>query len=143
MFTSNPRAPREGKGDLFDGVDKGGVVKAVRPVEGGVRVEFKTDRWKEDQHECEDDPRRIVTFRHDGTPIYYRSCKYVGQVWVEDTHAPITVAAPFATGIAPGAFVRSLAGHDKRADGSVPAAPLEVWSDKTRGRLISYVGVPL
>lgn len=143
MFTSNPRAPRDAKGDLFDGVDKGGVVKAVRPVDGGVRVEFKTDRWKEDQHECQDDPRRIVAFRHDGTPIYYRSCMYVGQVWVEDTHAPITVAAPFATGIAPGAFVRSLAGNDERADGSRPAAPLEVWSDKARRRLLTYVGVPL
>ena len=121
--------------------DAGGVVKKVSRAGDGVRVEFKTDRWKAPYYACTPN-NRILQFRPDGTPVYGSDCVYKGEQWYEQTHDPIWVPASLAGGIKAGTFVRSN-GSIERHDGAWDSIPVEVYADKSRDRLVAYLGVTL
>ena len=121
--------------------DGGGVVKHVKRDGAGVRVEFKTDRWKAPIWNCTP-TNRIQQFRPDGTVIYEKNCTYGGEQWVERTHDPIWVPAEVAAGLAPGTFVRS-AGSIERHGDAWDSIPVEVWATKDRTKLVAYLGLAL
>jgi hypothetical protein len=135
MFTM--RSPlAEGSGDVnaldLARDDQGGVVKKVKKDGDVVRVEFKSDRWKEPSMSCVQTDR-IQQIGIDGTLIYEQKCTYGKDIWVEQTHDPISVPAALAGGIKPGSFVRAAA----------DAFPVEVWANKDRKVLTAYMGVEL
>jgi len=139
----SPLGGGNGSLDRLDPDDKGGVVKSVTSADGGVLVEFKTERWQEDRHECED-TTRVRQIKPDGTLVYDRKCKYVGKEWVENTHYPVWVAGDLAASIKPGTFVRLFSGGGQhKATKAQISVPIEVWDSKDRKRLMSYVAVPL
>jgi hypothetical protein len=121
--------------------DGGGVVKKVKKEDGGVRVEFKTERWKEGVYNCKQN-NRILQWRPDGTPVYDSDCTYAGKQWVERTHDPIWIPASMAEGIKPGTFVRSATSIDRHGD-AWNSIPVEIWADKDRNALVAYLGVEL
>jgi hypothetical protein len=117
------------------------VVKKVKRADGGVRVEFKTDRWKESIWNCTQN-YRILQYRPDGTPVYDSDCTYGGKQWVEQTHEPIWIPESMAGGIEPGSFVRAAMSIDRHGD-AWDSIPVEVWADKERAKLTGYLGVAL
>jgi hypothetical protein len=121
--------------------DGGGVVKKTKRDGDGVRVEFKTDRWKQSIWNCTPN-NRILQYRPDGTPVYDSDCTYGGKQWVEETHDPIWIPAAMAGGIGLGTFVRAATSIDRHGD-AWDAIPVEVWADKERAKLTAYLGVEL
>ena len=84
------------------------------------------------------DTNRIVMFDpHNGAPIYYRECHDTGLVWVETTPEPITVPTELAVGIVVGAVM------DYEAKPGRVALPTAVYADKSKARLVAYLGFPL
>lgn len=122
--------------------DPGGVVRSVRPLDDGVLVEFKTDRWKAATLDCKTTGRIIMW--SGGDPVYGQDCTSGAAEWVESTHAPIWVPTSFAAGLAPGAFVRPTAGHAEHPGTRAQLAiPFEVWATKDRKQLVAHLGVAL
>ncbi|MCA9674314.1 MAG: hypothetical protein KC464_04655 [Myxococcales bacterium] len=145
MFTGRSPVVSTGGSSLdsldLAGSDKGGVVKSVKKSDGGLIVEFKTERWKDSTWDCKS-TGEIIMFHSDGTPIYGQDCKYAGEEWVSQTHDPIWVDELMGAGIKPGAFVRSTSGAARHGN-VFDAMPVEVWASKDKKQLVAYLGLEL
>ncbi len=122
--------------------DLGGVVKKLHKLDGGYRIEFKTDRWKERQWDCVS-TGVLRGFYADGTPYYEQNCKDRGMEWVESKHEEVWIRAELAGGIAPGTFLISASTTADRHGDAWDSLPFEVWKDKEREKLVAFYGVEL
>lgn len=117
-----------------------GVVKTAKKGPKGVTITFNPAKRQIYTENCTT-TSRIVTFDHDGRPIYYRNCKAAGLVWIDEKPAPILVAAELAQGITAGkSIVFAVVPYNH---GDRLAMPLEVYADKTGKKLVGFFGLSL
>jgi len=117
-----------------------GIVKTAKRSGKGVQVAFVPDKHKEMSYECTP-TAQIISFRPDGAPNYYQNCKAAGMVTIDNTAKPIVVPAEWASGIAAGAVVEFDAEY--KDSPSRVAIPKTVYSDKTKTKLVNYLGMSL
>lgn len=116
------------------------VVARVKKVSGGVRVEFKTEKWKEDVVECHD-TNKVWRIGSGGDVKYFRRCKTTGRRTVRHTALPVVVPAYAAANIRRGALVEFSALDPLVAAGKArPGFPLAVWKSKAKKRLVAAYG---
>lgn len=119
---------------------KASVVVKVSTKGEKTTVQFKTDRWTEDELECKE-TNRIAMFERDGTPIYHRNCHYTGRkVQKESASEPFYNYPEVVDGIAAGTFVRYITGS-KYVDRVFDGIPIEVYSDKGQKKLVALFGL--
>ncbi len=124
--------------------DAKGVVKRVKKVKGGVRLEFKTVRWVEPVYNCRD-TNRVQSIDSSGRLQYQRICVDTGRNKTHTkTEKPTFVPAYAAKGIKRGSLVilkADYAYNDPKF--RRPGFPLEVYKTKRHKKLVSYYGVAL
>ncbi len=116
-----------------------GTVKSTKPgKDGGVVVTFVNTKTQVMSQSCTE-TNRIVTWDHDGRPIYYRKCKDTGLVWINTTPEPITVPKEWSEGIKAGAVVKfdATPAYNK---GFRYGLPLVVYADKKKKGVVNYLG---
>jgi hypothetical protein len=122
------------------GSDGKGIVASARPTGDGVAVTFVPDKHQEMSYDCKS-TSQIIMFTSDGRPLYYQDCKPAGLVWIDNTAKPMTVPKQWSAGIAPGAVIEFDAEYgDKPTRLGIPRA---VYSDKTKTKLVNYLGMTL
>ena len=129
---------RSGMGFVGDGGK--GTVKSIKKGAGGAVIEFVTTKHTEMGRSCVE-TGHILTFRADGSPLYYQKCHDTGPLSIYDTPGAITVPAEWAESIAVGSVLEFSA-----MIGKAPARtglPKAVYSDKSKKKLINYYGLPL
>ncbi|HEY2745886.1 MAG TPA: hypothetical protein VGL86_14720 [Polyangia bacterium] len=129
---------RSGMGFVGDGGK--GIVKSIKRGPKGAEIAFATEKHTEIGRSCVE-TNRILTFRADGSPLYYQKCHDTGPITVNDTPGAITVPAEWAEGIAVGSALEFAA-----AIGKPPArlaVPKAVYSDKSKKKLTNFLGLPL
>jgi hypothetical protein len=117
-----------------------GIVKSIKRGAKGAEIVFATEKHTEIGRSCVE-TNHILTFRADGSPLYYQKCHDTGPITVNDTAGAITVPAEWAEGIAVGSAVEFAA-----AIGKPPARaglPKAVYSDKSKKKLTNFLGFPL
>lgn len=140
LYDASFRALSGGGGMGFVGDDGAGVVKKVKKVKDGLQVTFVTEKTKVMSQSCTE-TNKIVTFRHDGTPIYYRSCRDTGMVTIDITPDDITIPEAWADNIAAGVWLEF-----ESKIGEAPARvalPTAVYKDKAKKKLVNWHGFGL
>ncbi len=115
------------------------TVASVKKEKDGVLVTFVKTKTQVMSTNCTT-TNRIVTFEHDGDPIYARNCKNTGMVTVNTTPMPIKVPEAWAEGIKAGAIVKFEATPDYHT-GKRWGMPVTVYADKTKKKLVNYYGL--
>lgn len=129
---------KQGMGFVGDGGK--GVVKSAAHGPKGVVVQFETQKHTEMGRSCVE-TNHILTFRGDGSPIYYQKCHETGLITVNDTPGGITIPNDWAGGVAVGSALEFDAGI-----GPAPARmglPKAVYSDKAKKKLVNFYGIGL
>ncbi|MCC6810266.1 MAG: hypothetical protein IT381_22740 [Deltaproteobacteria bacterium] len=141
MVSTQFDAPVEiGMKNMIWSPEKGGTVAKVTKKGDKVHVDFKTEKWMEDEVFCEQ-TNRIAMFERDGTPIYHRNCKATGRrVEKSSTSEPFWMWSQMADGIKPGTFVRYRTGANY-VDMVFEGLPIEVWADKKAKKLVAVLGM--
>jgi hypothetical protein len=128
------------KGVGFVAQSAKGIVKSASKGANGVVVQFQTEKHQEMGRTCVE-TGHILTFRTDGSPLYYQKCHDTGLITVNDTPGAVTIPADWATGIVAGAALEFEA-----AIGPPPARlalPKAVYSDKSKKKLVNFYGLGL
>jgi hypothetical protein len=117
-----------------------GIVKSASKGAQGVVVAFQTEKHQEMGRSCVE-TGHILTFRADGSPLYYQKCHDTGLITVNDTPGAVTIPTDWASGIAVGAAI-----DFEAAIGQPPARialPKAVYSDKSKKKLVAFYGLGL
>lgn len=114
-----------------------GVIKSMKKGTGGTRLEFAKDKQERWSQSCTL-TKRIVTYEHDGDPVYMPSCK--GKVVKLDVSPnPVVVPDTLAAGLAPGRMVSfGISDINDRI-----AMPFEVYKDKKGKNLVAWMTIGL
>jgi|GEM_PF-4325794 len=119
-----------------------GVVRRMRRVRGGIKLYFRTVRWKETVWECHDTNK--IWRIDNGTVKYHQSCIARGKKWRKRTEKPIVIPRYSAAGIRRGRFV------ELRADYPFPSKkhvrhgfPNRVYRSKRKRKLLAGYGFKL
>ena len=128
-----------GSSTAFGVWDGTGVVKTVKKTKDGVYVVFAKDKQERYIESDCTTTNRIVTWDHDGRPIYYRKCKG-GVQKVDVSPDPINVPADLAEGVAPGRTV--VFGVSNSADQRI-SMPFLIYKDKKGKGLVTFYTIPL
>jgi hypothetical protein len=133
-------ALERGKQAIF--MDDGkGVVKSVKPVDGGVLVSFKGEAVKETNWDCKR-TNRVRRIDASGNVEYWSDCKNLGQVTVTKTPSPVVVPRELDAGIAAGRYMTwkvdiQLAGAVRKG------TPVAVYDSPAQKKLVALYGVSL
>ena len=117
-----------------------GIVATVKKVGDAVEIAFVKQRHQEMGYSCTD-TNHLLAIRPDGTLQYRQNCKQSGLYWIDNTPGGITVPSAWAVGIAPGRVV-----DFKTERGQAPkrrGLPVTVYSDKSRKKLVNWMGLAL
>jgi len=99
-FSFSGGAPREPETTR----DKGAVKEAKKDGDG-LKVVFKTQKYKYPEYNCVD-TRKPIRISNDGRIEYEQNCTATGKMLSQDnTPAPVTISPQLATGVKPGAFL--------------------------------------
>jgi len=134
----NPTGKYDSMG--FVGDSGVGIVKAVKKVADGVEVTFVTEKHQEMQQSCVN-TNKIYRIDDNGTLIYYQKCKDTGYVTVDTTPGGFTLPAEWAENIKKGALVQF-----DTSRGAAPkriGLPLAVYADKSKKKLVNWMGIGL
>ena len=117
-----------------------GTVKAVKNVGDTTRVTFVSTKSQYMGTSCVDS-KRIVTWDANNSPIYYRACKDTGMVTFDSTPAEVLIPTAWAEGIKAGVVLDfDVSPYEMPRRFALPTA---AYSDKTRKKLINFVGIGL
>jgi hypothetical protein len=120
-----------------------GVVKAVKPADSGVLVEFTTTKHREPVYRCTP-TNRVRSIDPGGELRYWHDCVQTGTKVVSKTHPTIWVPKAYANGIRPGATIAFRADLTNRhASGERYGIVTEVWADQDQKKLLAYFGLGL
>lgn len=133
-------ALERGKQVIFMGDGKG-VVKAVKPVDGGLLVTFKGEAVKETNWDCRQ-TNRVRRIDAAGNVEYWSDCKNLGQVTVVKTPEPVVVARELDAGIAAGRFMVWKIAIDRAGDAR-QGTPVAVYDGPAQKKLVALFGVAL
>lgn len=139
----------EGTGD--EGVDRShiidtGKVASVKATKDGLLVTFKKETWMAPTWSCTTSGK-IVMFESDGTPVYSRDCKIVGQhqeSFQLDPH--VFDQASTTTKIKVGQIVKSVTAAEAVPGGALRGLVMEIdepGKGKKTPTPLEYFGVPL
>lgn len=119
-----------------------GVVRSVRKTKDGVKLIFKTERWREEVVECTNTNK---IWRIDqGTVKYFQKCVHKGYKWVKHTEKPVIVPKYATAGIRAGRFVTLSANYPFPTKGFARYGfPLQVYKSKRKKKLVASHGVAL
>ena len=121
---------------VWDGT---GVVKTVKKSKKGVYVVFAKDKQERYIESDCTTTNRIVTWDHDGRPIYYRKCKG-GVQKVDVSPDPINIPEGLTEGVAPGRTI--VFGVSNSADERI-SMPFLIYKDKKGKGLVTFYTIPL
>lgn len=121
------------------GEDAHAEIKSVVKVKGGVRVTFKTVKYKVDITSCTP-TNRVHSISSDGRVLWQQNCVSGGTAWRTSTEAPMFVPDELAGGLAPNQF--GTFRPDTRLDprGGFPTV---LYRDKSKKKLAVFYGVAL
>ena len=144
LGSDKSRIPRSGS--MYKQVTNGLVVKGLAPLKGNdeqIVLTFQSESWAEDVRDCRD-TKRIWKIEDDGRVVYYRECRKPVRKRVTATPSPARLYKWSAEGIKPNALVILMSeptlGHGDHQRGGYP---LEVYTDKTKKKLVNMYGFPL
>ncbi|MER2559991.1 MAG: hypothetical protein ABTQ32_04685 [Myxococcaceae bacterium] len=133
MFgTVNPLSPEQAFG--------AGVVKAVEKKGETVKLIFRTEKYKVPDLSCVE-TNKIDRITPDGTILYRKNCKIVGEHEETSTIEPVELPGFAAAGVGPGSFV-SLYFMPINSQGAGKAFLIEAWDSKARAKRTSFFGLP-
>ncbi|MBM4783284.1 MAG: hypothetical protein GQE15_36875 [Archangiaceae bacterium] len=117
-----------------------GVVKAVEKKGEAVKLTFRTEKYKVPDLSCVE-TNKIDRILADGTILYRRDCKIVGEHEETSTIEPVELPGFAAAGVGPGSFV-ALYFMPINSQGAGKAFLVEAWDSKARGKRTSLFGLP-
>jgi hypothetical protein len=117
-----------------------GTVKTLKKSGDTTNVAFVKTKLQVMSQSCTE-TGRIIQWRTDGSPIYYRSCKDTGLVWIDTTPDAVNIPNVWMDGIKAGTIVEFVAG---RGDAKTrKGMPLAAYSDKSKKKLVNWLGFGL
>ena len=119
----------------------GGVVKAIEKKGEVVKITFRVEKFMVPDLECVE-TNKIDRIAQDGTIIYRRNCKKIGEHEEQSTPDPVEVPAWAVGGIAPGTYLEPLWGSIN-GGAAGRAWVLQAFDSKARGKRTSLLGVGL
>ncbi len=117
-----------------------GVVKAVEKKGESVKLTFRTEKYKVPDLSCVE-TNKIDRITSDGTILYRKACKVIGEHEETSTVEPVELPGFAAAGVGPGSFV-SMYFMPINATGAGKAFLIEAWDSKARGKRTSFFGLP-
>ena len=119
-----------------------GEINSVKPTKDGTLITFKTVKVTYDKRECQD-TKRLWGFGAHGDAIFHQSCKVVGKTTATISPESMLVPTEAADGLAAGQLGSFNITRAARGSTQRRGFPLEVWSDKSKKRLVVCNGTPL
>jgi hypothetical protein len=117
----------------------GGVVKGVEKKGDVATISFRTEKYMVPDLECVE-TNRIDRINPDGTIVYRRNCKKVGEHEEQSTLEPVKLPAWAVGGVSAGNYVELLWGSiNGGANGR--AWVLQSFDSKARGKRTSLLGI--
>lgn len=117
----------------------GGVVKGVEKKGEVVTITFRTEKFMVPDLECVE-TNRIDRINPDGTIVYRRNCRKVGEHEEQSTLEPVQIPAWAAGGVSAGNYIEPLWGSiNGGANGR--AWVLQSFDSKARGKRTSLLGI--